>query len=67
MNNFDNGEVLIGLNTTWTFLGAKPMEWMAGLVTFLLIGYFAEPMGPAVPFMILAWVLTTLFQKATSG
>lgn len=33
----DNGEVIPGLNDGWTFLGAKLMEWISGLIMALLV------------------------------
>lgn len=33
----DNGEVIPGLNDGWTFLGAKLMEWVSGLMMALMI------------------------------
>lgn len=59
---FDDGEVLQGLQVNWTFLGANLMEWSAGFMVFILASLFAEPgrMGVAVPFMIIGWVSTTV-------
>lgn len=56
---FDNGEVLQGLDENWTFMGANAMEWGCGLVVFLLISLFADSPARAMPFMLLGWVLTT--------
>jgi hypothetical protein len=56
---FDNGEVLQGLDEKWTFMGANAMEWACGLVVFLLISLFADSPARAMPFMLLGWVLTT--------
>lgn len=56
----DNGEVLPGLDETWTFMGANAMEWACGLVVFLLISLFADSPARAMPFMLLGWVLTTV-------
>ena len=56
---FDDGEVLPGLNETWTFMGANAMEWACGLVVFLLISLFASSPARAMPFMLAGWVLTT--------
>ena len=58
--NFDNGEVLQGLNETWTFMGANAVEWIAGLVVFMIIHLFAESPGKAMPFMLAGWVMTTV-------
>ena len=57
--NYDNGEVLQGLDENWTFMGANAMEWGCGLVVFLLISLFADSPARAMPFMLLGWVLTT--------
>lgn len=56
---FDNGEVLQGLDENWTFMGANAMEWACGLVIFLLISLFADSPARAMPFMLLGWILTT--------
>ena len=58
--NFDDGEVLPGLNEEWNFMGANAMEWACGLVVFLLISLFADSPGRAMPFMLSGWVLTTV-------
>jgi len=57
--NYDDGEVLQGLDENWTFMGANAMEWACGLVVFFLISLFAESPARAMPFMLLGWVLTT--------
>ena len=56
---FDNGEVLQGLDEKWTFMGANAMEWACGLVVFLLISLFADSPARAMPFRLLGWILTT--------
>ena len=58
---FDDGEVLPGLNENWTFLGATAFEWALGIVVFVMISIFAPPgrIGVAVPFMLAGWVATT--------
>ena len=56
---FDDGEVLQGLDENWTFMGANAMEWACGLVVFLLISLFADSPARAMPFMLLGWILTT--------
>ena len=56
---FDQGEVLPGLNETWTFMGANAIEWACGLVVFMMISLFAQSPGRAMPFMLSGWVLTT--------
>ncbi len=56
---YDDGEVLPGLDDEWTFMGANAMEWSAGLVMFFMISLFAETPARAMPFMLAGWVLTT--------
>ena len=56
---FDDGEVLQGLDENWTFMGANAIEWASGLVVFMMISLFAESPGRAMPFMLAGWVLTT--------
>ncbi len=56
---FDNGEVLQGLDENWSFMGGNAMEWACGLVVFLLISLFADSPARAMPFMLLGWVMTT--------
>lgn len=56
---FDDGEVLQGLDEDWTFMGANAMEWACGLVVFVIISLFADSPARAMPFMLLGWVLTT--------
>ncbi len=57
--NYDNGEVLQGLNETWTFMGANMMEWACGLVVFMMISLFAATPARAMPFMLGGWIFTT--------
>lgn len=57
---FDNGEVLPGLNETWTFMGATIMEWGAGLAVFILVSLFGKSPATMMPFMLLGWVSTTV-------
>ena len=58
---YDDGEVLPGLNEKWTFLGATAFEWAIGLVSFLMPSIFAPDgkIGLMLPFMLSGWVLTT--------
>ena len=60
--NYDDGQVLQGLQVKWTFLGATLLEWGAGFVVFLILSLFAKPgrMGLMVPFMVGGWVATTV-------
>lgn len=55
----DNGEVLPGLNETWTFMGANAIEWACGMAVFLIISLFADTPVKAAPFMLTGWVFTT--------
>lgn len=59
----DNGEEIPGLNESWTFLGAKPMEWISGFGTFLALSelVFKGNMGGGIPFLLGSWVATTVF------
>ena len=56
---FDNGEVLNGLNQRWTFLGANIMEWGCGLMTFMIISTFSQSPVRVMPYMLLGMVATT--------
>ncbi len=56
---FDDGEVLQGLEEEWSFMGANAMEWACGLIVFILISLFADSPARAMPFMLAGWVLTT--------
>jgi hypothetical protein len=58
----DNGEEIQGLGEGWTFLGANPLEWVAGIMVFLLMGevVFKGKMNIGIPFMLIAGVSTTL-------
>ena len=62
---YDDGEVLPGLNETWTFLGANVMEWCVGLVVFLMIGGCARTPSSAMPAMMTGWIVTTTTLAAT--
>lgn len=57
---FDNGEVIQGLDETWTFMGGTLAEWMAGLCVFFIISLFAPTPGRAMPFMLTGWVTTVI-------
>lgn len=57
----DNGEVIPGLNEDWTFAGAKPMEWAAGLVMmFVASELFFDRPARAMPMLLTIWIMTTL-------
>jgi len=62
---FDDGEVLPGLDDTWTFMGANAMEWAVGLVVFLMIGSFARTPASAMPAMMTGWIVTTACLAST--
>ena len=55
---FDGGEVLQGLEEEWTFMGANLMEWICGIVVFLMIGSISSSTVQAIPFMIAGFILT---------
>jgi hypothetical protein len=57
----DNGEEIPGLNQDWTFLGAKPLEWLAGFAAFVLCAevFFKGNLGPSVPILLIISVGTT--------
>lgn len=55
---YDNGEVIQGLDETWTFMGGTVLEWGAGLVVFFIISLFAESPSRAMPFMLMGWIVT---------
>ena len=56
----DNGEVIPGLNESWTFAGAKVNEWLAGFVMFMMSGELAFGWGPSMPLNLIIFVSTTL-------
>lgn len=55
---FDNGEVLPGLDESWTFLGANLMEWSSGLMVFMMISLLGDNPARLMPFMVSGLVLT---------
>lgn len=62
---YDDGEVLPGLDETWTFMGANAMEWAVGLVVFIMIGSFARTPASAMPMMLAGWIFTTATLAST--
>lgn len=56
----DNGEVIAGLNEEWNFMGAKLMEWVAGLMMFMLSGDLFIGWGKSMPLLMMIWLGTTL-------
>ena len=55
----DDGEVLQGLNDTWTFMGANLFEWVSGFMVFLLVSLFFKSPARAMPYMLGACIATT--------
>ncbi|MCC6953080.1 MAG: hypothetical protein IT290_03085 [Deltaproteobacteria bacterium] len=55
----DGGEVLQGLEEQWTFMGANFMEWVCGIVVFLMIGSISSSTVQAMPFMLAGLALTS--------
>lgn len=55
----DNGEVIPGLNDGWTFLGAKLMEWVSGLIMAMLVGQMFGLKPTDFPFFAAAVIGTT--------
>ncbi len=62
---YDDGEVLPGLDETWTFAGANAMEWAVGLVVFLMIGSMARTPASSMPLMMVGWIFTTATLAST--
>lgn len=58
----DSGEVIPGLNEGWNFMGARLMEWCAGLIMAMLVGS-AFRLNPATSMPI----LVTAFFGVTFG
>jgi hypothetical protein len=56
----DSGEVIPGLNEDWTFMGAKLMEWMGGLMTAFMVSTAYDKPAHVMPLLVLVWVGTTL-------
>ena len=57
----DDGEVIVGLDESWSLGGAKLTEWGAGIMT-IVIGSEAVPRGHLssyFPILLLGWVITT--------
>lgn len=57
----DSGAEIPGLGESWTFAGAKAMEWVAGLVAFMVVSELFK-INPAhsMPVLMLVWLGTTL-------
>ena len=56
----DNGDVIPGLNEDWTFAGCKVFEWLAGLITAMLVASAFDRPGQQMPLIIIVWIGTTL-------
>lgn len=54
----DHGEVLQGLEEEWKFAGATGMEWISGVVVFLMIGSMGYSTVQSMPFMLIGLVST---------
>lgn len=57
----DSGTEIPGLGEDWTFAGAKAMEWLAGLVAFMVVSelFHLKP-AHSMPVLLLVWFGTTL-------
>ena len=57
----DDGYVIPSLNENWTFAGAKPMEWISGLMAALIFSeLFVSNLGRQMPIVLLILVLVPL-------
>ena len=57
----DDGQVIPCLNESWTFAGAKPMEWISGLCAALLFQEaFMESAARGMPLIMMVVVGTTM-------
>jgi hypothetical protein len=57
---FDDGEVLQGLDESWSFMGANAMEWGCALAVFMMISLFADSVARAMPFMLIGGIMTAV-------
>lgn len=57
----DNGEVIPGLNESWTLVGAKLSEWMAGFMALIIASevFFPGKMAKSMPALMIVWIGTT--------
>ena len=56
----DNGEVIPGLNESWTLGGAKLNEWIAGFMMFIISSeLFFNPVGKHMPQLMATFIITT--------
>ncbi len=57
----DNGEEIQGLNESWTFMGAKAVEWIAGLSMMMVVSEtFHLKAGASMPILLMFAVGTPL-------
>jgi hypothetical protein len=57
----DSGEEIAGLGEDWSFLGAKAVEWCAGLAMFIVASevFFKGEMASSMPILLAIWISTT--------
>ncbi len=56
----DSGQVIPGLNQSWTLGGAKVMEWMSGFLACIIFQeLFLDSASRSMPIVMAIWVLTT--------
>ncbi len=57
----DNGEVIPALNESWSFAGAKVMEWASGFVAMIIVQeLFLSTPAKSMPILIVVMFGTTL-------
>jgi hypothetical protein len=58
----DSGEEIYGLGEEWSFLGAKVVEWCAGLAMFIIASeiFFKGDLAGSMPFLLAVWIATTV-------
>lgn len=57
----DDGYVIPSLNENWTFAGAKPMEWISGLMAALIFSeLFVSNLGRSMPLVLMILVLVPI-------
>lgn len=60
----DSGDVIVGLDEPWTFLGATLVEWMSGFVMFMIASQlFFTKITQGMPILLVIWIGTTLSMK----
>jgi len=56
----DNGDVIVGLNESWSLGGAKLNEWGAGFMVFILAqSLFFTNTARSMPILMLIWIIST--------